>query len=36
MKEYKKRDYEYKKPPERKTCGKCWKTHAFINCLAYK
>ena len=42
MKEYKKKDYEYKKPAERKTCGKCGnslnylKIHEFRNCLTYK
>ena len=35
-KEFKNKDYEYKKPAERKTCGKCGRTHAFRNCPAYK
>ena len=28
-KEFKNKDYEYKKPEERKTCGKCGRTHEF-------
>ena len=35
-KEFKNKDYEYKKPAERKTCGKCGRTHEFRNCPAYK
>ena len=35
-KEFKNKDYEYKKPAERKTCGKCGRTHEFGNCPAYK
>ena len=35
-KELKNKDYEYKKPAERKTCGKCGRTHEFRNCPAYK
>ena len=36
MKEYKKKDYEYKKPVEIKTYGKYGKTHECRYCPAYK